>query len=197
MRAAVFPFARFVATPSLTKHRLFVWLTHPTLPDHQLVVFAREDDYFFGVLHSKAHELWARATGTQLRESESGFRYTPTTCFETFPLPWPPGQEPADSPEVIEISAAAAELDKLRSTWLNPPEGSLSDLELQKRTLTNLYNLRPTWLGNAHKRLDKAVFAAYGWPEDLTDQDILARLLALNLERAGGGADSDATGRNA
>ena len=56
--------------------------------------------------------------------------------------------------------------------------------KLAKRTLTNLYNERPTWLDLAHKRLDEAVFAAYGWPADLTEIDLLARLLALNLERA-------------
>ena len=56
---------------------------------------------------------------------------------------------------------------------------------LAKRTLTNLYNERPAWLDLAHKKLDEAVFAAYGWPSDLTDEQILERLLALNLERAG------------
>jgi len=54
----------------------------------------------------------------------------------------------------------------------------------EARTLTNLYNQRPTWLDLAHKKLDAAVFAAYGWPADLADQEILARLLALNHERA-------------
>ena len=34
---------------------------------------------------------------------------------------------------------------------------------LKKRTLTNLYNQRPTWLAQAHQKLDEAVFAAYGW----------------------------------
>ena len=53
-------------------------------------------------------------------------------------------------------------------------------------TLTNLYNVRPTWLDNAHRKLDAAVFAAYGWPTGLSDDEILARLLALNLARAGG-----------
>ena len=43
-----------------------------------------------------------------------------------------------------------------------------------------------TWLDNAHRRLDAAVFAAYGWPATLSDEEILARLLALNLARAGG-----------
>ncbi len=53
-----------------------------------------------------------------------------------------------------------------------------------KRALTNLYNARPTWLDLAHKRLDDAVFAAYGWRSDLSDEEILGKLLALNLERA-------------
>ena len=56
---------------------------------------------------------------------------------------------------------------------------------LAKRTLTNLYNERPTWLDLAHKKLDAAVFATYGWPADLADEEILARLLALNSDRGG------------
>jgi hypothetical protein len=56
--------------------------------------------------------------------------------------------------------------------------------ELKKRTLTNLYNERPTWLDLAHKRLDEAVFAAYGWSPGMSDEELLAALLALNLERA-------------
>ena len=71
----------------------------------------------------------------------------------------------------------------MRENWLNPPGMSASDLK--KRTLTNLYNTRPTWLDNVHKVLDAAVADAYGWPGDLGEQDILERLLGLNLERAG------------
>ena len=56
--------------------------------------------------------------------------------------------------------------------------------KLKKRTFTNLYNERPSWLDLAHKKLDAAVAAAYGWPADLSDERILERLLALNLERA-------------
>jgi hypothetical protein len=174
---------RFIVTPRVAKHRLFVWVCPPTLPDVQLFAFARTDDYFFGVLHSRLHELWARGTGTQLREAESGFRYTPTTTFETFPFPWPPGQEPTGDPRVVEIAAAAQDLVAKRDAWLNPP--GASDADLKDRTLTNLYNQRPTWLDLAHRRLDEAVFAAYGWPTDLSDEEILSRLLALNLERAG------------
>ena len=57
-----------LVTPTISKHRFFVWLRHPILPDHQLIVFARDDDYFMGVLQSRLHEVWALAQGTQLRE---------------------------------------------------------------------------------------------------------------------------------
>jgi hypothetical protein len=146
------------------------------LADHQLVVFASDDDYTFGVLHSRVHEAWARGLGTQLREVESGFRYTPTTCFETFPFP-----HPIDA-QRDAIAEAAGDLDRLRIGWLNPP--GLSGADLAKRTLTNLYNARPTWLAQAHDRLDAAVLAAYGWPADIDHEELLARLLALNLARA-------------
>jgi len=254
MLAALAPLPRFLLTVRVSKHRLFVWQTSPTLADSSCFSFARSDDYSFGVLQSRTHEVWARAQGTQVRERESGFRYTPTTCFETFPFPFPDDfDEPLnnvgawldankhykhivlfDAPPPCApdehrdaISEAAEELDQLRQTWLNPPEwilerilefpGSLDgpwarfiarqnvdhksgigtvhyprleprDAEcadkLKKRTLTNLYNERPTWLGLAHKKLDAAVAAAYGWPADLADEQILERLLALNLERA-------------
>lgn len=184
LRAWLAPLSRCVVTPEVAKHRLFAWLPTTTVPDHQLIVFAREDDYFFGVLHSRVHELWARATGTQLREAESGFRYTPSTTFETFPFPWPPGEEPQDNPRVTAIAEAARRLVELRDNWLNPSDADQATLK--KRTLTNLYNERPDWLDQAHKELDKAVFDAYEWWHDLSDEEILARLLALNLERAAG-----------
>jgi hypothetical protein len=138
----------------------------------------RDDDYTFGVLQSRVHELWARGTGTQLREVESGFRYTPTTTFETFPFPRPTDQQRE------KVGEAARRLVELRDGWLNPP--GLAPEDLEDRTLTNLYNQRASWLEHAHAELDAAVFAAYGWPTSLTDVDVLERLLAINLERAGG-----------
>jgi len=78
---------------------------------------------------------------------------------------------------------AARRLEELRGNWLNP--AGADEGELKRRTLTNLYNERPTWLANAHAKLDAAVLAAYGWPAEISDEAILARLLALNLERAG------------
>ncbi|MBK9712167.1 MAG: class I SAM-dependent DNA methyltransferase [Kouleothrix sp.] len=348
MRNALAGLHRYIATPAHSKHRLFVWISPAVLCNQATLVFAREDDYFFGVLHSILHELWARAKGTQLREAESGFRYTPTTTFETFPFPWPPGKEDQADPKVQAIAEAARALVRLRDAWLAGGEprglsGSAIDLpgsaiglsgnadglsgsaiglsgsaiglsgsaiglsgnadglsgnadglsgsaiglsgsaiglsgnadglsgsaiglsgsaiglsgsaiglsgnadglsgnadglsgnadglpdkphapspaaggqgsgvrsaftptptphvpspkpqapspkpqgpHLKDRTLTNLYNKRPDWLAEAHKRLDAAVFDGYGWPHGLSDDEILARLLALNLERAAG-----------
>lgn len=184
MRDALAKLQRYIATPRVAKHRLFVWLDVSILPDAQLVVFVRSDDYFFGVLHSRPHELWARRMGTQLRDAESGFRYTSTTTFETFPFPWPAGEEPKDDSRIEAIAQAARELVEKRDAWLNPP--GASEAELKRRTLTNLYNERPTWLDLAHRKLDEAALDAYGWPHDLGDEEILERLLALNLERVAG-----------
>lgn len=182
MRQKLVSLDRFLATARVSKHRLFTWLRRPTLPDCQLIVFARSDDYVLGVLHSRIHEIWARAKGTQLREVESGFRYTPTSCFETFPFPWP--LDTADKKLTATqrehhaaISSAAKKLDEQRQAWM----GDRSD---KKRTLTKLYNAAPTWLKNAHAELDAAVAAAYGWQPDVAEEEVLARLLKLNHAQA-------------
>lgn len=179
MQTALKNLKRYIATPRVSKYRIFVWVPSTTLPDDGIYVFARDDDYFFGVLHSRVHELWALRMGTALTDRP---RYTPTTTFETFPFPFPPGTEAQDDPRVVAIADAARELVRLRDNWLNPPD--LSGAELKKRTLTNLYNENYQWLQNAHRTLDQAVFATYGWRGDLPDEEILEKLLALNLQRA-------------
>jgi len=182
MRMALAKRDRYVATPARARHRIFVWLPPETLPDHGLIVFARDDDWFFGILHSRFHHWWALRVGTQLREKESRFRYTPATCFETFPFPWPPTTPlgkltRAQEDQRVAIAQAARVLDAQRNEWL----GERAD---KRHTLTVLYNARPAWLVDAHAALDDAVAAAYGWPADLSDGPIIARLLALNQERS-------------
>ena len=100
-RKAIREQVRCIITPAVSKHRIFMWIEPPALADHALIVFLRSDDYFFGVLHSKLHEVWSRAQGTQVRERESGFRYTPKACFETFPFP-----EPTDGQKTAIANAA-------------------------------------------------------------------------------------------
>ena len=172
-------------------------------------MIARADDTTFGILHSRFHELWSLGLCTWLGVGNDP-RYTPTTTFETFPFP--AHLTPRDTahgaptgPAAEAIAAAAQRLNQLRENWLNPPEWVECvpevvpgypdrivakpghEAELKKRTLTNLYNARPAWLDNAHRALDAAVAAAYGWPDytpAMPDEEILRRLLALNLERA-------------
>ncbi len=205
MRETIKPFSRFIATPLTAKHRFFVWLPKIQIPENLVVVIAKDDDTTFGILHSRFHELWALKLGTSLGETP---RYTPSTTFETFAFP--EGLTPnicakddEKNPHAQAISKAAKELNEKRENWLNPSDWIKKEPEivegypdrilpinedaakkLKKRTLTNLYNLKPNWLINAHKKLDEAVANAYGLKNDLTDDEILSHLLQLNLERA-------------
>jgi type II restriction/modification system DNA methylase subunit YeeA len=200
--------SRFVVTPTVAKHRIFVWLGKAVSPDHQLIAVARDDDTSFGILHSRFHESWSLRLGTWLGVGNDP-RYTPTTTFETFPFPSGltpniPAKDYATDPRAVAIAMAAKQLDELRTAWLNPPDlidivpevvpgypdrilpkNEKAAAELKKRTLTNLYNARPQWLADAHRDLDAAVAAAYGWPADISEEDALGKLLALNLARAG------------
>jgi type II restriction/modification system DNA methylase subunit YeeA len=208
MRRRINVLPRYIVTTETSEHRLFVWLYHPILPDKNLIVIARSDDTAFGVLHSRFHGVWALRLGTGLEDRP---RYTSTTTFETFPFPEGltpnrPATEYADDPRAVTIAVAARRLDELREAWLNPPDlvervaevvpgfpdrvvpvSPKAAVALKKRTLTNLYNERPTWLDNVHRELDAAVAAAYGWPADVSEEDALARLLDLNRERAAAG----------
>ena len=181
MREALKPLQRFIATPVVAKHRIFVYLEQPTVPDNKVTVFAVDDDYSFGILHSRVHEVWT-LNNCSWHGVGNDPTYVISTCFDTFPFPWPPDSKTIDDPRVTAISDAAKELNEQRERWLNPENAT--EQELKKRTLTNLYNQRPTWLDLAHQKLDRAVLDAYGWPHDISDDEILERLLALNLERA-------------
>jgi type II restriction/modification system DNA methylase subunit YeeA len=204
MRSALSGLSRYIATVEVAKHRVFVWMNRNILPDKRLIVIARDDDVTFGILSSRFHELWSLHLGATLEDRPC---YRPTTCFETFPFP--PGFEMAASPLEMAIADAAKDLNTKREKWLNPPEWVTwvttpeeeaagfpkrplakpgHEADMKKRTLTNLYNERPAWLDMAHRALDSAVAAAYGWTDytpEMPDEEILRRLLALNLQRAG------------
>ena len=117
----------------------------------------------------------------------------------------PAGKYAAD-PRAQHIASAATRLNELRENWLNPPElvdrvpevvprypdrlvpkNAAAAADIKKRTLTNLYNGNPAWLQHAHRVLDKAVAAPYGWEWPLADEEILKRLFELNQKRAGKG----------
>jgi type II restriction/modification system DNA methylase subunit YeeA len=205
------PMPRFIATGLVTKHRFFVWVPREkVLPDTRVVAIARDDDCSFGILSSSLHEMWTLNT-CQYHGVGNDPVYTTGTCFETFPFPGGltpniPAADYAADPRAVAIAAAAKRLNELRENWLNPadlvqrvpevvsgypdrvlPVDDKAAAILKKRTLTNLYNERPSWLDHAHRDLDKAVAAAYGWVDwgnGLSDDLILDRLFKLNQERA-------------
>ncbi len=199
MREATSSLERYIVTPEVTKYRIYIWIDKNTVPDHTLHAIARDDDYFFGVLHSSFHERWALRMGSTLGPTP---RYNSSRTFETFPFPRSPGDEDESQPAHAAISAAAKQLHEERHAWLNPEDASAK--ELKDRTLTNLYNALQVWRGRdsmktkaaardfaprldeLHRALDEAVCDAYGWAYEILDdeEEILRRLLALNLARA-------------
>jgi type II restriction/modification system DNA methylase subunit YeeA len=187
MRKALSGLCKYIASPRVSKHRFFVFAPAATLADSRVVVIARDDDYFLGALESSIHNVWSLASCSR-HGVGNDITYNIESCFDTFPFLWPPGTEPSEEADarVKAIADAARELVRLRDAWLNPPK--IAPEELKKRTLTILYNLREkgecAWLDNAHRALDEAVFAAYGWPSGLGKEEILSRLLALNHDRA-------------
>ncbi len=215
MRSRIERLSRYIVTGETAEYRLFAWLAYPVLPDKNLVVITREDDLTFGLLQNRFHEAWALRKGSDLQDRPRYTHTTTfaTYPFPEGLTPNIPATDTADDPRAQRIAAAAKTLDDLRRAWLNPPD--LVDIvpevtptaapgeaprrypdrilpktveaaaKLKERTLTNLYNQRPRWLIDAHDALDRAVAAAYGWPENISTDDALARLLALNLERAG------------
>jgi hypothetical protein len=152
--------------------------------------------------------------GARHGDGDEGGRptYNNVVCFETFPFPENltpniPSENYATNSHAQAIAKAAQALVAARDHWLNPPDlidrvpeivagypdrlipkNEAAAAILRRRTLTNLYNQRGTpeaaWLDNLHRTLDEAVGAAYGFPPDLPEAEILSRLLALNLARA-------------
>ena len=191
LRPALAGLSRYIATVETTKHRVFQFLDASVLPDNMLVCVASADAFHLGVLSSRAHLQWTYANCGLIGVArfEAGHRYTKSLIFETFPFP------EADEAQRRAIGDLADELDQARKEVL----AAHPDL-----TLTGLYNLRDKLrsglsldpleqeqrtrgrvdlLAELHRRIDRAVADAYGWPADLRDDEITARLLALNAER--------------
>ena len=210
LRESLSGLTRYIATPMVTSFRVFDYLTSDILPDQKLVVFSRDDDAFLGMLQSRYHYLWTLATCSWIGAGND-MTYSNQSVYETFPFPQ--GLTPnigsvhwmSDTRAQV-VAREAENLKNLRDRWLNPipslngAQDALAERKelpnrkahpnLEKpaeRSLGSLYSKMPTWLVNAHRNLDAAVAAAYGWPADLSDDEVLARLLALNHERAAQG----------
>ncbi|MCP5390313.1 MAG: class I SAM-dependent DNA methyltransferase [Sphingomonadaceae bacterium] len=188
IRKALCGVSRYIATIETAKHRVFQFLPMSILPDNMLVCIALDDAFHLGVLSSRISVLWALEAGGTLEDRP---RYNKTACFDRFPFP-------ADVSEPLKdkVRAEAEALDALRKRVL---------AEHEDLTLTKLYNVLETLregrkltdaerdmhdrglvtlIRQHHDAIDALVAEAYGWPADLSDEEILTRLVALNKERA-------------
>ncbi|HUU01299.1 MAG TPA: DNA methyltransferase [Myxococcota bacterium] len=186
-RSSVAGLKRFISTSETSKHRVFVFVDAQVLPDNRLVNFAFDEAYYLGVLSSKVHVTWALAAGGTLEDRPI---YNKTRCFE--PFTFPKTHKKLDQ----RISALAEQIDAHRK---------VQQSKYQNLTLTGIYNVleklrndKPlsekehsvheqglvSVLKELHDELDRAVLDAYGWPHDITAEEILERLVALNAVRA-------------
>ncbi|MCC0004175.1 MAG: class I SAM-dependent DNA methyltransferase [Methylobacteriaceae bacterium] len=190
LRPALKDVQRYVATPVTQKHRTFEFLPADILPDDALMVAAVDDAFVLGVMQSRSFSAWFNGTASTLEDRP---RFIKSRCFDPFPFPV------ADDLQKQRIRVVAEAIDAHRKRVL---------AEHPHLTLTGLYNvleelragvapdaLEPASrkifddglvliLKEEHDKLDVAVADAYGWPVDLADEDVLARLVALNKERA-------------
>ena len=194
-RPALQSLSRFIATVETSKHRFFIFLDESILPDNKLVNIALDDAYFLGVLSSRPHVTWAIAAGSRLGVGNDPV-YVKTACFEKFPFPC------SNEAQTQRIRSLGEQLDshRKRQKQLHPT-----------LTITNMYNVLEklrtgeslndrdllihengliSVLKQIHDDLDAMVFEAYGWPSNLADEEILARLVQLNAERV----DEERTG---
>jgi hypothetical protein len=186
LRPALAGLPRYIATVETAKHRVFTFLPASTAPDNKLVCIASEDAFHLGVLQSHLHVAWMLAQEIRLEDRPV---YAKSECFDPFPFP------DATQSQRAAIAEIAEALDEHRKARL------AAHPEL---TLTALYNCLEALRANRkltdaerdihdagqvsilreyHEKLDEAVAAAYGWPANLPEADIIARLVALNAER--------------
>ena len=190
LRPALNGLKRFISTVETTKHRVFCFLDGSILPDNMLIAFAMSDASALTILSSKTHLVWVEANAGSLGVYIGNVRYNKSRCFDPFPFP------DLTDDQRIRLRALGEELDahRQRQQAAHP-----------KLTLTQMYNVleklragetiegkdREIYdqgligiLKDLHDQIDAAVAEAYGWPVDLSDEDILFRLVALNKERA-------------
>lgn len=187
LRPALEGLDRYIATPETAKHRWFTFLDAGVTPDNMVIVVASRDAAILGVLSSRTHTVWAAARGGRMGVGND-LRYTKGPCFDAFPFP-PFG------PDTAAVGALAEELIQLRERVM-----------ARGRTMTDIYNARARLhdgrpldvrelednrsgliavIDDLHRRIDDQTAAAYGWPTDLPDTEMVARLTALNAQRRG------------
>ncbi|EIM75489.1 hypothetical protein A33O_08051 [Nitratireductor aquibiodomus RA22] len=189
LRPAINSIDRMVATVDTSRHRVFQFFDCHYILDDKSVIIAGRDADILAVVSSRIHICWSLRTGGWLGQGNDSV-YTKTRTFDPFPFP-----DPSDALRE-KLRAAGEELDATRKKVL---------AEHPDLTMTGLYNvLEKLKSGEAlsekdedvktrglvlilkelHETIDRLTAEAYGWPHDLSDEDILERLVALNAERA-------------
>ena len=186
LRTALAGLPRFMATLETSTHKPFVFLDSAVVPDHKLYAIACTDAWVLGVLSSRPHQVWALAAGGTLEDRPT---WTNGTCFLPFPFPDTSHEQQAHIRDIAErldahrkarqaqhrdlsLTGMYNVLQKLRSGDLTAKDKIIHDQGLC------------SILKQLHDELDAAVFDAYGWPTNLSDEDLLQKLVDLNAERA-------------
>jgi type I restriction-modification system DNA methylase subunit len=167
MRKAIAPLSSYFTVPRVSKWAIFIPALLSWLPGDLNIVVASDDFYILGILTSQVHRLWVKAQSSTLKGDT---RYTHNTCFETFPFP-----QKAGSRLVEEIRATTHELHNYRTEQMEKKQWGITQL------YNKFFNEPSSQLYKLHAKLDQLVMQAYGFS---CDDDILERLLTLNLELA-------------
>ncbi|MBE1427005.1 hypothetical protein H4684_003689 [Desulfomicrobium macestii] len=189
LRPAIKKLRRYIATVRVAKHRIFCFLNSEILPESRVMAIALDDAFFLGVLSSRLHTVWSLAAGASHGVGNDP-TYNNTLCFNPFPFP------ATDECQRQRIRDIAERLDAHRKARQDEhPDLTLTGMYNAMERLRSGQSFTPaenkaheqalgTVLLTLHNELDAAVADAYGWPADLSDSEILSRLVELNKARA-------------
>ena len=182
MRNTIAPLSYYFTVPRVSKWAVFIPIPSNWLCGDLNVVVASDDYYILGILTSNIHRLWVQAQSSTLKGDT---RYTNTTCFETFPFPQHPCKDGSQCKGVSRNAPTDKIIQQIRSKAVELHEYRTQQMEKKQWGITQLYNAYfhepASKLYQLHQQLDKLVMQAYNFK---TNDDILAKLLALNLELA-------------
>ena len=154
--------SRVLVAPKVQSNFAFVFMNTGLVFSEQVVLLLESE---FSCLQSRSHEIWARFLGSTLGD---GLRYTPSDCFETFPIPTAllnsATNDPAEATTRQSLEAIGESYHKYRAELMvRNNEGLTSTYNRfhdPAETSSGLLELR-----RLHEEMDQAVLNAYGWSD--------------------------------
>ena len=202
---------RVLAIAAVTSHHMFSFLSTNMIFSHKLFLFPYQTFSAFCALQTRPHELWTRFFSSSLGD---GLNYAPTDCFLTFPFPsgWDQSPQLAVSGRRYYdhrsrlLTESGLGLTKTYNRFHDPDESDPGILRLRElhdemdRVVLDAYGWTdvPTACQfildyeteeQEHGATRRKRPWRYRWPDEVRDE-VLARLLALNTERAYGERES-------